>query len=165
MDTLLSIEGHPIGPNPAPLPTPARLDRLRRLTFRVSGLPRPQGSVRAFATGKGRSAIVTADNPHLRDWRALVSLAAAEAMTGQAPMTGPLGIACRFYLPRPKRAKAGEIWPATRPDLDKLLRGMLDALTAIVWTDDSQVARAYAEKRYAAGWTGVEVTITEDIGR
>lgn len=134
--------------------------RLRRLSFRVAGLPRPQGSVRAFATGKGRGAIVTADNPRLRDWRALVSLAAAEAMRGQPPFRGPLGLGARFYLPRPQRAK-GETWPSVRPDLDKLARSLLDSLTAIVWTDDAQVARLAVEKLYADGWTGVEVTVSE----
>jgi Holliday junction resolvase RusA-like endonuclease len=43
------------------------------------------------------------------------------------PLDRPLFIRCRFYLPRPKRPR----WelPAVKPDGDKLLRAIQDALT------------------------------------
>lgn len=39
--------------------------------------------------------------------------------------------------------------PMTKPDVDKLLRAFLDALTGVVWKDDSQVTDAITRKRYA----------------
>ena len=43
-----------------------------------------------------------------------------------------------------------------RPDIDKLARAILDALTdARVWPDDGQVVTMHVEKRY--GEPGVEI--------
>ena len=61
-----------------------------------------------------------------------------------------------FYLPRPKShfTKRGvrlsaPWWPVTKPDLDKLTRALLDALTdAGIWRDDSQAVELHAEKIY-----------------
>jgi len=39
--------------------------------------------------------------------------------------------------------------PATRPDIDKLSRAVLDALTGIVFSDDAQVADLQAHKFFA----------------
>jgi Holliday junction resolvase RusA-like endonuclease len=41
------------------------------------------------------------------------------------------------------------VWPAVRPDSDKLLRAVLDGLTeAGVWRDDGQVVQGTFIKRY-----------------
>lgn len=51
--------------------------------------------------------------------------------------------------------------PATRPpDLDKLTRAVLDALTGIVWVDDRQVVALHSTKVQGAT-PGVDVTVTE----
>lgn len=39
--------------------------------------------------------------------------------------------------------------PWTKPDLDKLERATLDALTGLAWDDDSRVVRVVKEKRFA----------------
>lgn len=38
--------------------------------------------------------------------------------------------------------------PSTMPDVDKLIRGVLDALTNVVYGDDGQIVRAVGTKRY-----------------
>ena len=37
----------------------------------------------------------------------------------------------------------------TKPDVDKLARAALDALTGVLWADDSQVVSLHAQKEYA----------------
>lgn len=113
--------------------------------FFVSGKSEPQGSTRAFVV-KGR-ARVTSSNPNLNQWRDLI---ASEAQ-GQfpAPHLGPVHLQALFSLPKP-RSYPKKLVPATkRPDLDKLVRAICDALTAIAWLDDSQVTQIHATKRYA----------------
>ena len=51
-----------------------------------------------------------------------------------------------FTMLRPKTVTRPE--PSVAPDLDKLIRGVLDALTAVVYRDDSQVTRITAQKVY-----------------
>lgn len=66
------------------------------------------------------------------------------------PMVGPVEVKATFYLERPKTVKRDS--PSVRPDVDKLLRALLDALTQSgVIGDDAQVCRVYADKTYAEG--------------
>jgi Holliday junction resolvase RusA-like endonuclease len=60
-----------------------------------------------------------------------------------------------FRLPRPKGhygrrglRPSAPAYPNVMPDLDKLARAILDALTGIVWRDDAQVVRLDVEKIY-----------------
>jgi crossover junction endodeoxyribonuclease RusA len=47
---------------------------------------------------------------------------------------------------RPKTVNRPE--PSVAPDLDKLVRAVLDGLTAIAYRDDGQVVRLTAAKQY-----------------
>jgi crossover junction endodeoxyribonuclease RusA len=113
------------------------------MTFTVVGIPAPQGSKRHV--GKG---IMVESSAKVRPWREAVKWAFLEA--GGAKMEGPLTLYITFTLPRPKSLKKGVRWPARRPDLDKLLRSTMDALTeACAWGDDNQVVRISTCKEYA----------------
>lgn len=124
------------------------------LSFVVWGIPQPQGSARAFTyrrsaeKGGGFGARVDTDNPKLKAWRRDVGRAARQAHQGAA-IAGPMRLCVDFYLPRPKALKTKARPHVTRPDTDKLLRGVCDALTAIVWADDAQVVQVKATKQYA----------------
>jgi Holliday junction resolvase RusA-like endonuclease len=74
---------------------------------------------------------------------------------------GPVGLAVVFHLRRPKghfgtgrnadRVKASSpAWPCVKPDCTKLLRGVEDAMTGIVWRDDAQVVEQMVSKVYGA---------------
>lgn len=66
-------------------------------------------------------------------------------------------------LPRPVRTPKSRTPPAIKkPDGDKLLRAVLDALTGVAWVDDSQVTDARARKRLAEldAPPGVYIAIT-----
>lgn len=118
------------------------------LTFTAFGTPVPQGSTRAFVAN-GR-AVTTSANSNLRPWRDTMASAARLAMqeAAQEPLCGPVMVCATFTLPRPKSRPQRDVWPDRRPDGDKLLRGLLDALTGPVLKDDAQVCRIRVDKRY-----------------
>lgn len=119
------------------------------LTFSVAMTPQPQGSARAFVVGK--RAIVTTDNTRLRDYRQAVAWSAQAARpVGWTPIVGPADVSIAFTILRPKSTPRRRTFPTTRPDLDKLVRAVLDALTGIAFVDDAQVVTIAAEKRYGA---------------
>jgi Holliday junction resolvase RusA-like endonuclease len=143
---------------------------LQPLTIMVFGKPQPQGSVKAFVpTHKGGAPVrrpdgsivvnLTSDNPALKQWRDRVADGAL--LAGALEPTPDVGfvVDCTFFLERPKAhcgtgrnegvVKPGApAYPVVRPDADKLLRAVLDALTGRVWADDAQVVEATARKRY-----------------
>jgi Holliday junction resolvase RusA-like endonuclease len=135
--------------------------------FAVPGTPQPQGSTRAFV--KAGKVVTTSANPNLRPWRDSLILAAKEARKGRDSLTGPVGVIVEFYVARPKGhyGKRGLLpsapkRPFVRPDLDKLIRGVLDALTqSAVLVDDGQVVDVWASKEYGDPETRVAVvTVT-----
>lgn len=113
------------------------------------------------------------DNPNTRPWRQAVAAEAMIAMGGEfirGPWLGPLELQAVFMFARPKShyrsgAHAGELKPgapehhATKPDTDKLLRSVGDALTGILVRDDSQFAIVHAWKAYTTGAPCAEITV------
>ena len=65
-----------------------------------------------------------------------------------------------FIFNKPKTVKRTE--PYVRPDLDKLIRAVLDGLTGVAYEDDQQVVRLTAQKAYGET-EGVHITIRERI--
>jgi Holliday junction resolvase RusA-like endonuclease len=119
------------------------------VSFTVRGVPVPQGSKRALVhRSTGRAVVIEQGGQRHKDWRADVKAAAAEAMElsqGQPfeLLTGPVGVSICFTMPKPKSApKTRRTWPDKRPDLDKLVRTILDAITGEVIADDAQVIGA-----------------------
>jgi Holliday junction resolvase RusA-like endonuclease len=144
------------------------------LQFEVEGVPAPQGSKKAVPhRTTGRVMMIDVNSPALKAWRRLVSLKATNALAwNPSPelREGGLAVEVVFFLPRPKshrrtgrnahllRADAPE-FPG-KPDLDKLVRAVFDALTDVVWTDDSQVVSVQASKVFADGFEpGAYVTV------
>lgn len=131
--------------------------------FSVRGTPEPQGSVKIVGIpvygvpGAVRYPKATTDNPSLREWRDLVRRVAQDRLPdGFSLFDGPVCVVLRLRLQRPASApKKRRTWPKGRPDLDKLVRGCLDALTGIVWADDARVVEIHATKDY--GEPGLDV--------
>ena len=135
------------------------------VSFFVPGLPVPKGSARAFVV-KGHAVVVQDNAAKQRPWAR--SIAWTAKVPCVRPLDVPVVVALAFVMPRPKahlgahglRAAFGAARPATRPDLDKLVRLVLDALTGIAWADDGQVVEIHARKDYGER-CGVMVTIQE----
>jgi Holliday junction resolvase RusA-like endonuclease len=123
------------------------------ITFTTYGVPIPQGSTKAFYIPKLGRSVITNDNAKTKPWRHAIVAAAQEAVSGRAPLEDvALEVHVLFYLPRPASAPKRVTEPAKKPDVDKLLRALLDALTAAgVWRDDAQVIATFARKAFAAG--------------
>lgn len=75
----------------------------------------------------------------------------------------PLAIVCTFYVPRGKGhygtgANADKLkdsapaYPATKPDTTKLWRGFEDALTGVLWHDDSRVVAQPIFEEFVERW-------------
>ncbi len=119
--------------------------------------------MRAFTRPGGRYPVVTHSTAGLLDWRRLVAQQAQAH--GGGPAEGAVAVELHFRLTAPLRSKRK--LPTTRPDLDKLVRAVLDALTGVVWRDDSQVVEILAHKSYALPGTspGVDVVVTATEGK
>ena len=128
---------------------------MSRIEFFVPGLPIAQGSKRHVGNG-----VMVESAKGLKDWRHAITDTAWTYRLQQEQWTGPVYVRLTFYFPRPKSHHvAGDPsrpvkptapgYPTGRPDLDKLVRAVLDAMTAAsVWRDDSQVVSIEAMKGY-----------------
>lgn len=110
------------------------------ISFRVDGTPVPQGSMRVF-----NGNIVHSQGAALATWRSAVAIEARKA--GCKPENGSVRLEILFGMPKPKTVKRS--FPSVAPDLDKLIRAVLDALTAIAYLDDGQVVEIGSSKIYA----------------
>lgn len=118
--------------------------------FFVPGIPKPQGSKRAFMNPKIGRPVIVEDNKGTRDWRHDVRAMAVEH-TKERISEGPVAITLKFIMKRPVSTPKTKPTPPAikKPDLDKLERAILDALTGILFTDDSQVTFLLGTKRIA----------------
>lgn len=130
-------------------------------TFHVAGVPAPQGSKNAYRRG-GRVVLVESSKK-VKPWRAAVAQAATIAYLHAEPIDGPVTVEVEFILPRPKSLPKRITDMVRKPDLDKLVRSTLDALSGIAYIDDNRVTRIVATKTYAASPedAGAHITITE----
>lgn len=87
---------------------------------------------------------------YLKPWREHVART-ARALGHTRPLPGAAAVDLMFVMPRPKSLpKSRPTPPATkRPDVDKLARGILDALHGLTWLDDSNVVDLRSRKRIA----------------
>ncbi len=152
------------------------------IVFTIHGEPKPQGSKVAqviygrdgkpvFKNGRVL-AVVRDDSKQLRAWRQDVATTAAEAIVKAGivePLLGPVSLSIVFTRARPaghfgtgRNARALKAsapkHPTTRPDTVKLTRAVEDALTGIVWRDDSQVCHHVLVKAWGQDFRTV-VTI------
>lgn len=110
----------------------------------VPGRPAPQGSHRHVGNG-----IMVESSKAVGPWRTVVAWHAAQAWTA-TPLDGAVAVVYEFVMPRPSGTPKRSTPPAIkRPDIEKLARAVSDALSGIVWRDDSQVVDMRLIKRLA----------------
>jgi crossover junction endodeoxyribonuclease RusA len=132
------------------------------IRFVVRGLPVPQGSTRVWMV-QGKP-ITTSSVKGLGAWRRLVADVAQGYAPAAGPWRGPVRVELCFGLPKPKSApKKKRVWPDKRPDLDKCVRAVLDAITGILIADDSQVVGLHACKDYGAPGVEISVSRVEEV--
>lgn len=125
------------------------------------GEPAPQGSKQVTRWGGMREV-----SKKIGPWRASVQYACEKQYKGD-PIKGPVALDVTFLLPRSKshfskaKGKEDQLVPSApvhhtnMPDVDKLLRGVLDPMTVRcggnVLIDDSQIVEVRCRKQYAEG--------------
>lgn len=139
------------------------------------GTPKPAGSKAAYPyrkKGGGLGIGIGHDNPKTASWMGSVSAAAADAMSDKVGLLeGPLELRVVFTVARPKGhfgtgKNAGKLkdsaplFPAKKPDVLKLGRAVEDAMTGIVYRDDSQTVVVHLTKRWGTP-EGAIITVWE----
>ena len=135
------------------------------ITFVVPG--KPEGKQRPKGTKTGRHYTPKKTVDYEKKIRACYSI------QGGKRFEGAVFVGVTAYMPIPKNTtkkeraliEAGELLPTKKPDVDNVLKVVLDALNGIAYDDDKQVTRSLSRKRYAYGDHKTEcivVTIMED---
>jgi Holliday junction resolvase RusA-like endonuclease len=151
---------------------PIRPGETWRLT--VFGRPVQQGDLSAIPHKRGGRWVKKADGSPLittihgnekalKPWRQEIAGAAIDAGwpgLGIGALDESLFVSMTFYFARPQNQlgtgrnagvvkDSSPLWPeATGPDVDKLARAVLDALTGLVWKDDKRIVSVRARRRF-----------------
>lgn len=133
---------------------------MTRVSFKVLGVAEPKGSTRAFMRPGMKFPIVTSTNRSVKGWEDAVR-AAAQQQCGGVFFDGPIRLAAVFFLPRPQSLPKRVLHHTKKPDLDKLLRSIGDALTGVLYADDNLIVEFVARKGYAATQPHV-IVVVED---
>lgn len=121
-----------------------------RLAIQVHGKAVPQGSKTAYVRG-GHAVVVDQAKERLEPWREKIGNVALRNFEGPR-ISGPVKVSFVIVKVRPKShftsrgflssvgaAIRQKLAPGSAPDLGKLERGIEDALTGIVYDDDSLI--------------------------
>lgn len=136
---------------------------MRSLAFTVPGEPRGKGRPRIVKIA-GHSRMAT--DGKTAAYENLVALAAERALDGREPLEGPLALTVTVRLSPAASASrkarvamlAGDQRPTKKPDLDNVVKAVLDGCNGIAFRDDVLVVQIAAEKRFAEV-PGLDVTI------
>ncbi|MNX60583.1 Endodeoxyribonuclease RusA [compost metagenome] len=139
------------------------------LAFTVPGDPRGKGRPRATTVG-GHARMFT--DSKTASYENLVKLAASHALGDRDPLDCPLTVIVTVRMTpaasssAKKRAAmlAGEMAPTKLPDLDNVVKAVLDGCNKVAFRDDALVVSLIARKQYAAT-PGVDVEICPTILR
>jgi Holliday junction resolvase RusA-like endonuclease len=134
------------------------------LSFTIPGAPRGKGRPRATRFGKGVRLYTDAKTA---SYEGLVAYAAQAALQGRAPFDCPVTVTVLVRLAPPASTSkktlaamlSGELHPAKKPDLDNIVKAVLDGCNGVAFKDDAQVCWFNAGKIYAAV-AGVDVIVT-----
>lgn len=139
------------------------------LTLFVGGIEAvPKGNMRAFVPkGWNRAVITDGKGKEVKAYEGQVRNAVRVEMDRRglaSTLHQPFEVHVCFFRARSANdfdrhgqlTKKARATPWTKPDIDKLQRSVLDALTSLIFADDSCVVRVVAEKRFADA--------THDIG-
>jgi Holliday junction resolvase RusA-like endonuclease len=119
---------------------------------------RPKPAPRPRVTRNG-----TYNNEDYTEWKNGLKLLAKTRFKN--PITTPVSMKIEFFYEIPKswskKKKENAKWHTSKPDIDNLVKSILDALNGVAFNDDSQVCMIQARKQYAA-FNGVKVEIYEN---
>jgi Holliday junction resolvase RusA-like endonuclease len=143
--------------------------QVRELKMVFYGEPVAQGRPRFTTINGFKRAYDPVKSRNFKQWVRLCAIQVVKQIDGFKPFENALCVDVTFYrhIPsswsRKKRMEAdsGIIRPITRPDCGNYEKGFYDALTGIVWVDDSIITDKNVRKRYTADLARIELKITE----
>ena len=96
------------------------------------------------------------------DWKKGLNLLARTQI--KKPFEKELFVKIDFFYEIPKswskKKKESANWHTSKPDIDNLIKSVLDGLNGVAFIDDAQVSSIQARKQYAS-FTGVKIEIEE----
>ncbi|MCM1059426.1 MAG: RusA family crossover junction endodeoxyribonuclease [Eubacterium sp.] len=121
--------------------------------FTVMG--KPQGKARPRFDSRRK---ITYTPEKTKSYETLVRTSYRTQCRNELPLSGAVKAEIIAYFPIPKSAKkaeceameAGAKKPTVKPDMDNIIKAILDALNGYAYKDDAAVVKVIAEKRYAA---------------
>lgn len=118
----------------------------------VPGRSRPKGDLKYGLSGRSGSGRVRLFYPSVvKAWQEQIGWVARSEIGTM--IEGPVALSLRFMF------EGKHLGPHTlAPDIDKIVRAVLDALSGIAYADDRQVALVVASKQWGAPM-GVHITV------
>ena len=115
--------------------------------FEIDMVPVAKGRPRFSKLGHAITPENTRIAENLLGWNARI------AMRGDKPLCGPIDVEILFSFTKPsswsKKKITETVDHVSKPDLDNLIKLVLDALNGIVWADDKQIRSLRAHKQYS----------------
>lgn len=116
-------------------------------TFSIEGIPVPQPRARL-----ARSGSVYSNSKRVSVWKDRIKFVYEQS---EGPFfSDPVCLQCNFYFDRPqdkKKHKSLSRYPMIRtPDIDNLLKAVMDGLNGYAWKDDRLVFKVEAAKYHCA---------------
>jgi len=148
------------------------ISSLESVKFFAPGVARPQGSKKAFLNKRTGKPIYVEASPHVKEWRSVIAASAGTVWKDRPLIEGKVCLQLTFCFLRPKNhygtGKNAKILKPSAPqdhlkapDLDKLARAVLDALTNVCYRDDNQVVELELFKLWVTDRPGVQVCVWE----
>ncbi len=124
------------------------------IRFTVPGAPKGKARARTVHA-RGKTFSYTPESTIL--YENLVKTCFWQARADPFPAGVPVRIGITAYYPIPKSASKkkkqemqnGDILPTKKPDIDNVIKSILDALNGLAYHDDAQVITLIAKKRYS----------------
>ena len=121
----------------------------------MPGPPKGKARARTVRTRGGQAFSYTPEGTVLYENLIKISF----SQTGERPFEADqsLHVFMTAYYPIPKSTSrkkkeemiAGHLRPAKKPDIDNIIKSILDALNGVAYHDDTQVVAVFAEKYYS----------------
>jgi len=132
--------------------------------FTIPGAPRGKGRPKFARRG---DFVMTYTDDKTSSYENLVTLACREVMAGRPPIEGPVWLQVNATFAIPASASKGKklemimgrVVPTKKPDLDNIVKAVLDGLNTVAFVDDAQVTHISAAKNYGhqpGVWVRVE---------
>lgn len=110
----------------------------------VFGAPTPKGRPRVAMRGRFPTVYTPKETREAED----SFMQQAIKQKPETPLEGALSIRIKFYKIKPKSMSKKVIHWTTKPDLDNLVKLVIDALNKVFFQDDAQIIEISASKEY-----------------